>query len=214
MADYVSKAWTCPQLQTRRLPALVFLVFTAVTGACASTPGTGGTAVPPASLVAGDYYPLNVGWKWSYQVERDGEKILAFYSVLERTPQGAVVQAGEERLFYLITPDGIARKEGAVVTDFVIKSPVAVGTTWPIAGGTAAVRLVGQEITLDSGKYANCAMVEETRTDPMRLVRTTFAPGVGPVLVEVQVQDGAKFVTATRATLRGVTRPGQDPLGM
>jgi hypothetical protein len=183
-------------------------------GACATASVAGGTAVPPASLVAGDYYPLNVGWKWSYEVERDGQKILAFYSVLERTPQGAVVQAGEERLFYLITPDGIARKEGAVVTDFLIKSPVAVGTTWPVAGGTAAVRSVGQEITLESGKYANCAMVEEARTDPTRLIRTTFAPGVGPVLVEVQVQDGAKFVTATRATLRGVTRPGQDPLGI
>ncbi|HET6280974.1 MAG TPA: hypothetical protein VFH73_08410 [Polyangia bacterium] len=194
--------------------ALLLVVLVVGQGACASTSTGAVTAVAPASLVAGDYYPLNMGWKWSYEVERDGEKILAFYSVLERTPQGAVVQAGEERLFYLITPDGIARKEGAVVTDFLIKSPVAVGTTWPVAGGTAAVRSVGQEVTLDSGKYPNCAMVEEARTDPTRLIRTTFAPGVGPVLVEVQVQEGAKFVTATRATLRGVTRPGQDPLGM
>lgn len=183
-------------------------------GGCATTSNSGGPAALPASTAALDYYPLNIGWKWSYEVERDGEKILAFYSVLERTPNGAIVQAGEERLFYIVTADGIARKEGEVVTDFIIKSPVATGNSWPVAGGTAAVRAVGQEVTLDSGKFTNCAVVEETRNDPTRIVRTTFAPGVGPVVVEVSVQEGGKFVTTTRATLRGVTKPGQDPLAM
>jgi hypothetical protein len=42
----------------------------------------------------------------------------------------------------------------------------------------------------------------------VRVTRTTFAPDLGPVMLELQVQDGPKFTTVTRARLRAVTRPG------
>jgi len=51
-----------------------------------------------------------------------------------------------------------------------------------------------------------------TRTDPVRITRTTFAPDVGPVALEMQVQDGARFLTTTRARLRAVTRPTDQAL--
>jgi hypothetical protein len=56
-------------------------------------------------------------------------------------------------------------------------------------------------------------VVEVTRTDPARVTRTVFAPDLGPVALEMQVQEGAKFVTKARARLRAVTKPG-DPLAM
>jgi len=37
-----------------------------------------------------------------------------------------------------------------------------------------------------------------------------FAPGLGPVALEMQVQEGPKFVTKVKARLRAVTKPG-DP---
>jgi hypothetical protein len=37
---------------------------------------------------------------------------------------------------------------------------------------------------------------------------------VGPVSIEVQVQENGKFVVTTRALLRSVTKPGDDPFGL
>ena len=79
-------------------------------------------------------------------------------------------------------------------------------------GGRAHVASVTADFKLDSGEhYLGCIVVEVTRTDPVRVTRTTFAPDLGPVMLEMQVQDGAKFTTITRARLRAVTRPAATP---
>jgi hypothetical protein len=195
-----------PSLSVR----LVLLVALATAGACATGGAGSGQGAPRKNLSAADFYPLALGWKWAYDLEKDGQKILAVYSVLERTPDTAIVQAGEDRLMYAITPEGIAQKEGASVGDYVIKNPVAAGTQWAVAGGTAKVVAVSTEVTVEAGRFADCVVVEVTRTEPTRIARTTFAPDVGPVSLEFQVQDGTRFVTSTRATLRSVTKPGED----
>jgi hypothetical protein len=173
--------------------------------------GGGGSAndiKPRANLGAADFYPLLPGWKWAYDVERDGMTILATYAVTERVGDTAVVQAGDERLTYAVTPDGIAQKEAGMLGDYIIKAPLRVGTEWPVSGGRAHVTDVDADFKMDSGEhYLGCVVVEVTRTDPVRVARTTFAPDLGPVLLEMQVQDGTKFTTVTRARLRAVTRP-------
>lgn len=179
------------------------------TGAVATTPDASSGPV-----TAADYYPLQAGWKWSYDIERDGQHILAFYAVVDRNGDTATVQAGDDRISYAITPLGIARRDGAALGDFLIKDPLAPGATWPLAEGKAQVVTVGQDVTVQAGTFKNCVVVEETRSDPTRIVRTTFAPRTGPIAVEVEVQEGGRFVTTTRAILRGVTKPGQDPLAM
>ncbi len=93
-----------------------------------------------------------------------------------------------------------------------MKNPVATGTEWPVAGGRARITAVAQSVTVTAGRFDDCVVVEATRTDPPRVVRTTFAPGVGPVIIELQIHVGGEMTTVTRATLRAVTRPGQDPL--
>src|SRR5213592_2747442 len=58
---------------------------------CASAPSSspsGPAARRPES--AADYYPLEPGWKWAYDLERNGEHMLAVYQVLERLPDGAI----------------------------------------------------------------------------------------------------------------------------
>jgi hypothetical protein len=185
----------------------------ALTGAAGCATSAGATAAPVrrTNLTAADFYPLAPGWKWAYDLEKDGQKILAVYAVLERTGDTAVVQAGEERLTYAVTPEGIAQKEGGTVGDYVIRNPVTLGSVWPVAGGSAKVISVGQDVTVEAGRFTDCAIVEVTRADPVRIARTTFAPDVGWIVLEVQVQQGSgAFVTTTRAMLRGLTKPGQD----
>jgi hypothetical protein len=191
-------------------------VCVAVLGCATARPPEGPAAA--ASTVPEDpsaYFPLMPGWKWAYRVDKGGDSLLATYAVVERTGNDATVQGGEERLIYAVLPDGIARRQGASLADYLLKRPVRTGTTWPLAQGEAKVVAAGRTVTVPAGAFRSCATVEESRTDPARVVRTVYAAGVGPIMLEVQVHDPAtgQFVTDTRASLVGLTRPGEDPLG-
>ena len=186
------------------------LLATLVATACATSGGGGPEAVRPRpNATAADYYPLANGWKWAFDVDQDGVNILATYAVLERNGDIAVVQAGDEKLMYAVTPDGVAQKDGSMMGDYVIKNPLRPGTEWNVAGGRAKITSVSEEVNIDSvGRYTGCVVVEVTRVSPMRITRTTFAPDLGPIALEMQVQDGQTFKTTTKAKLRAVTRPG------
>ena len=73
---------------------------------------------------AADYFPLATGWKWTYAVWKDGVKIPVLHEVLERQGDVAVVQEGGERITYVVTPEGIAEKNGDRIGDYIIKNPV------------------------------------------------------------------------------------------
>lgn len=186
-----------------------FALAAAVAG-CASSPPPAAPAPVKASSAA-DYFPLDPGWKWAYELDREGQHMLAVYSVLERVPEGAIVQAGDERISYAVSKEGIALID-ASGRDFVLKNPVVQGASWNVFAGTATIAAVDKKVSVPSGDYAGCVVVETLRHEPTRLSRTTFAPGVGPVSIEVQVETNGKFVTTMHADLRGATKPGQDPL--
>jgi hypothetical protein len=195
----------------QRVATLVGFALAASAGCGTSGPAPA-PAIPRAALAAADLYPLDLGWKWAYDLEKDGQTMLAMYAVLERSPDTAVVQAGEDRLMYAISAEGIAQKDGPRVGDFVVKNPIRAGAEWPVAGGRARIAALGQSVTVTAGKFEDCVVVETTRADPVRAVRTTFAPGIGPVVIELQIAVGGELTTVTRATLRALTKPGQDPL--
>ena len=199
---------------TRSARALLLCAALSLSVGCATTPAAiPAAATKPRSAI--DYYPLDAGWKWAYDLDRSGEQMLAVYAVLERTLDTAIVQAGTERLEYAITAQGVAQKEGVTIGDYVLKNPIALGAEWGVFAGKAKITSVDQTVHGTGGAdYTNCIVVESLRTDPVRLSRTTFAPGVGPVAIEVQVQSEGRFVTTMRATLRGATRPGQDPMAL
>jgi hypothetical protein len=180
---------------------------------CASSSSGPPARVPRTGLAAADYYPLIQGFKWAYDLERDGEKILATYSVVESNAQGATILAGNERLSYKTSLDGIAQLDGSGEGDFILKNPIAKGAKWAVAGGSAQIVSTTDEVKTEAGQFYDCAVVEVTRTDPPRLARTTFAPDVGPVALEVQVEENGKYVVKTRARLRAITRPGEDLFG-
>jgi hypothetical protein len=203
-------AYSAPDVaMTPRSRLLFSITASLVVGACATTGGGSDVIRPRAGITAADYYPLADGWKWAFDVEQDGTNILATYVVVERKEAVAVIQAGNERLTYVVTPDGIAQFDGNAIGDYVIKNPIRQGAEWPVAGGRARISSVDETLNIESvGRYAGCVTVEVTRTDPARVTRTVFAPDLGPVALEMQVQEGAKFVTTTRAHLRAVTKPG------
>lgn len=182
---------------------------------CATTPVVveGRAGRPPDQATS--YYPFVSGFRWAYQVERGGETILATTSVIARTDDSAIVQAGVERISYAVLPDGIARRDGLRTGDYLLRTPIRAGASWPIEGGEAKVAAVGKAFTTPGASFPSCATIEESRTNPQRITRTVYCEGTGPVSVEVQVHDPLRgvFNTEMRATLLGLTRPGEDPLG-
>jgi hypothetical protein len=181
---------------------------------CATSGGTAADAPPPEDAAA--YYPFSAGWKWAYDVQREGQTMLATTAVTERTGDTAIVQAGDQRISYALSAEGISRREGLRTSDFLLRTPIRAGATWPIEGGQAKVAEVGKVVTVPGGTFSRCATVEENRTNPDRVTRTIYCANVGPVSIEVQVHDpmSGAYQTEMRATLLGVTRPGEDPLGM
>jgi hypothetical protein len=203
-----------PSTHERRSLARMAAILLAGLGVLSCSTGAPAqrASTPLATRTAADFYPFELGWKWAYDLEKDGQHMLAVYAVLERTPDTAIVQAGDERLVYAIGRDGVAQKEGATVGDFVIRNPIVLGAEWSVFAGKARIASVDERISLPSGDYEHCLIVETLRTDPTRLSRTTFAPGIGPIAIEIQVQSQGRFITTMRANLRGSTRPGVDPL--
>jgi hypothetical protein len=193
--------------RSRQFPAS-FVLFALALSGCATARSSAGAATL-AGNAALDYYPLLPGWGWAYDVERDGQKVLALYSVAECRGSVAVIKNGDASIEYLVQPDGIARREGGLPGDYLVRLPMFVGATWPVAGGQATVAAMGRDVSLSSGSYRDCAVVEEVRKQPERVTRTTYCKGVGPVAIEMRVYNPMKleFETVVRATLRSVTRP-------
>src|SRR5215813_7744330 len=130
---------------------LCLLSIVTMLTACATGSAGGSDAIKPRpGLTAADYYPLSDGWKWAFDVEQDGMNILATYVVLERKGGVAVVQAGDERLTYVVTPDGVAQFEGNAIGDYVIKNPITKGSEWAVSGGRARIASVGETLNIDS----------------------------------------------------------------
>jgi len=194
-------------------PALL-VALTGMLG-CATTSAGGAAGAPPPEDAAA-YYPFSTGWKWAYDVEREGQTMLATTAVTERSGDTAIVQAGDQRLSYEVRPEGISRREGLRISDFLLRSPIRAGASWPIEGGQAKVAEVGKAVTVPGGTFSNCATIEESRTNPDRVTRTVYCAHVGPVSIVLQIHDPLTgvFKTEMRATLLGVTRPGEDPLGI
>jgi hypothetical protein len=192
---------------SRQIPG-VFVLMAMVASGCATSKTSAGAA-GTAGNVALDFYPLLPGWGWAYDVESEGRNVLALYSVVERRGNVAVVKNGDDRIEYLIQADGIARREGSLPGDYLVRLPMVVGAAWPVMGGQATVVEAGQKLALASDTYRDCAVVEEVRGQPSRVTRTTYCKGAGPVRIEMRVYNPMKmdFETIVRANLLSVTRP-------
>jgi len=197
-----------------QIPTVLVLLALAAAPGCATSGTSAGTASATGNPAL-DYYPLLPNWGWAYDVESEGRKVLALYSVVERRGDVAIIKNGDDRIEYLIQPDGIARRDGSLPGDYLVKLPVFVGAKWLVANGQATVVEARRDVSLPSGTFRDCALVEEVRGQPNRITRTTYCKGVGPVEIEMRVYNPMKmdYETIVRATLLSVTRPEEAAKG-
>jgi len=169
----------------RALSTVLLLVL-----AAAACGGSGGPAKPAASSKWKGpvrYYPFEPGSQWSFMVYGPPgtpgllkvDKVVAFDGSM------AVVQSGDSTLTYRVAPEGIYREPAHV---FLFKWPIVLGDKWPGAkGSTVEVTKTEATITVEAGTFEGCAEItERIGGDTAGILRTTFCPDVGPVLVEIQ----------------------------
>jgi hypothetical protein len=122
-------------------------------------------------------------------VQQGNDSILATYAVLERLGDTAIIQKGDDRLSYALMPDGIARREGLEIGDFVLKTPIRAGASWPLQGGEAKVAAVGRVL---DGAWRILPQLRHDRGDedgPTARRPHGVRRGHRPIQIEVQVQD-------------------------
>lgn len=134
------------------------------------------------------YFPLEEGRLYSY-VTTEGTETGMLVAKVHRTD----ATHGELRLSnatkrFVYSPAGVAYDNGL----FILKAPLEVGATWPGEhGGTTRVASVDAAPKVQAGSYSGCVQtVEEGGRPPGSKFVTTYCPGVGMVLLEVQAAGG------------------------
>ncbi len=186
------------------IPALLGLLL----AACAANRAA---VVEKQGRSAADYYPLRLGTCWSYATSFLGQMQPDMNVCLVRKDPGGLYvddKTPPSRLSF----DGHGLRDGAV--RYLLKEPLEVGNKWMSVIDVRTVEKyeivdTGSLVSVPAGTYDGCVVVRmEVRIDATRalIVHTSFAPGVGIVRIDTQLQNGAQFVPQTRFDLQSFTR--------
>ncbi len=168
-------------------------------GACASTPQAGSE---PSGPSAADYAPLEVGAKWTYKMNFQGQQGEQTVEVLEKTDDGYFRdnQQGELR----IVSDGLRDR-----ARYLIREPLAPGNTWKAIVSASAVERyridsVGERCSAVAGSFEDCLVItsEIRRDEDVTLhARFTWAKGIGLVKMETEAEIKGQRSPQTKRSL-------------
>ena len=186
----------------RRTLALPLL---AALAGCATAPKPPGPMARPA-----DYYPLAVGSEWTWEDQSPqlpaGPPSLRTVRVLERTRDGYFRDSGKGEL-----------RPGACIEDrsrALLCGPIAVGTTWtsvlsPTSSERFEIVSIDERVVTPAGTFEACVRVRavtRAAAGTELINEISYAPGVGPVRIEVITVAQGRAVPQFRAVLRGYRR--------
>lgn len=165
-------------------------------GACARAPATPQQRPAPSASPA-DYFPLAVGNAWTF---------------LDRSPQQSQPSRRTVRIldrdrdgYYRDDQRGALRADADCLHDrarLLLCRPIAPGSTWlSVVSASATERYeiagVGEAVTVPAGTFRGCVRVRsQLRAGGVdQVAEITYAPGVGPVLLQ------------TFAVVKGIATP-------
>jgi hypothetical protein len=184
---------------------LLLPLLAAVAGCATSSRAPGPGSRP------GDYYPMAVGAEWTWEDQSPqlpgGKPAQRSVRVLERTRDG----------FFRDSARGELRPGTCVEDRFrsLLCGPIAVGTRWtsvlsPTSTEHYEIVSIDERVTTPAGSFEGCVKVRavtRASADTEMINEITYAPGVGPVRIEVITVASGKAVPQFRAVLRA-WRPG------
>lgn len=155
----------------------------------AKAPETPRSSVKPAHVSSVEtYFPLEDGRIYAYATTENGETGMLVAKVHRTDATHGELGLSNATKRFVLSPDSIAYDTGAVI----LKAPLAVGASWPGEhGGTTRVATMDASPKVVAGTYSSCVQtIEEGGRPPGSRYVTTYCPGVGMVLLEVQVAGG------------------------
>jgi hypothetical protein len=184
------------------------LPLAALATACAGAP-----AAPPRAPASGvaEFFPLAVGNEWVYRdespalpAERRGQTRTV--RILERTPDG----------YYRDNERGELRLDGDCLRDRsrrLLCAPMEKGRSWSSVVSVSStekyeIAEVGESVQTPAGRFDGCVRVRaHNRAGPTtdHVLEITYAPRVGPVLIETFAVVGGKAAPQVRAVLQSYT---------
>lgn len=154
--------------------------------------GCGGaeSGKPPAAAKAAPlafdverYFPLEEGRIYHYVTREGGETGMLVARVHRTDAAHAELRLSNKTQRFALSAEGVRYVDGA----FVLKGPLAVGTSWPGEhGGTTKIVADHATITVPAGSYTECIETSEEggRVPNARYV-VTYCPGIGMVRLSV-----------------------------
>lgn len=138
-----------------------------------------------------DYFPLAVGNRWHYE-SSEGDTfspVTETWRVVERRGLGYVLQIRQSLLagelpseFASVSAAGVTvRPRAGAPVEFLIKSPVRLGTTWETAAGHFEIAGLSESAVVPAGVFENCLKVRFRAHNGQAAAVTLYAPGVGMV---------------------------------
>lgn len=149
-------------------------------------PGEAGAAPLPA-----DYFPLAVGNRWHYE-SSEGDRfspVTETWRIVERQGRDYVLEIRQSLLagglpseLVSVSPAGVAERPrtGAPI-EFILKSPVRVGTTWETGAGRFEITGLSESVVVPAGVFDGCLEVRFRAHNGQAATVTLYAPGVGMV---------------------------------
>ena len=180
---------------------LLALPLLAVLAGCAHAPRTANPQARPA-----DYYPMAIGSEWTWEDQSPqlpaGTPSLRTVRVLERSRDGYFKDSARGELRPAACVEDRARA--------LLCGPIAVGTTWtsvlsPTSSERYEIVSIDERVVTPAGTFEGCVKVRavtHAAANTELINEISYAPGVGPVRIEVIAVANGKAVPQFRAVLR------------
>jgi hypothetical protein len=168
-----------------------FVAFTLVINAgCSSAAAPATTAAPAAATGLARYLPLEDGTVFSYETSTEPPTEPGLLILEVRRPRSNVAElvvAGRGRRLN-VTQSAVGHAAGG----FLLREPLAVGSTWHGDFGRVRVTRIDFAVTVGAGTFAGCVeTVEEVTTrEGEKRTTTAFCPGVGIAVRETEAEQG------------------------
>ncbi len=186
-----SDAKRLPRFDARRRTASVAFAFALAGGlSCAPAPAAPPSTAPAAATGLARYLPLEHDTVFSYETSTEPPTEPGLLILEVRRPRANVAElvvAGRARRLN-VSESAVAHAAGG----FLLREPLAVGTTWHGDFGRVRVTRVELAITVGAGTFAGCVeTVEEVTTrEGEKRTTTAFCPGVGIAVRETEAEQG------------------------
>lgn len=152
------------------------------------------------------FFPMKEGYTWTYLLTSIGDNTTSLITTkIEGVNRGEIkINSNGSEFYYIRTGDGIMKKSSGY---YILKSPIKAGLKWEFVSdkykGSITITDVHLEIKVRDRIYKNCLVTEERILGQNYILKTYYAEGVGPVLIEQYLVDGGRKEPVLRAELLG-----------